>query len=397
MLLSEQARLDAYFSQAAPMTVLGLQDTTELDYTGKRANDKLGSMNYAKRKGFFAHNHLLCDAQGLSLGLFGQQFWNRDAQYFGENRAMWALKDKESVRWLKHFESFQSFFAQFPQHTAFDVCDREADFYELFAARRVDNVHLIVRSNKDKTLTNKAKLWATLDQEPFEGIHLADIYNPKGKKVQIAFQIKFAPVEIPPTYRAKRDHVPDDTSGCEAVPLYGIVIEQVSPLLKWQEKPIKWRLLTTFPVIDIEQALQIIRFYSLRWRIEEFHYVMKQGPKIEQKQLKEPNSLKNLITTYSLISWKILNLRYCATTNPAQNIETLGFSRTQYKLAAIFLNKNQNTSFEPEPDITSVQQFVKMLKAIATTSKSKYPPGVRAIWTGLSKLNLIIKVYETFT
>lgn len=398
MLLSERDRLHAYFSEAAPMTVLGLQDTTELDYTGKRANDKLGSLNYAKRKGFFAHNHLLCDAQGLSLGLFGQEFWNRDAQYFGENRTLWALEDKESVRWLNHFQSFQSFFAQYPQHAAFDICDREADFYELFAARWVDNVHLIVRSNKDKTLTNTEKLWQTLDEEPFEGIHLADIYDPKGKKVQMAFQIKFAPVEIPPTRRAKRDQAQhQNTQECESVQLYGIVIEQISPLLKWQKKPIKWRILTTFPVSDIEQALQIVQFYTLRWRIEEFHYVLKQGPKIEQKQLKEPDSLENLITTYSLISWKILNLRYCATIKPKQDVQTLGFTRTQYKIAAIFLNKNQNTDFEPQPDTPNIQQFVKMLKAIATTSKSKNLPGVRAIWNGLSKLNLIVKVYETFT
>lgn len=294
MLLSERDRLQAYFSQADPMTVLGLQDTTDLDFTGNRASGKLDSLNYANRKGFYGHNQLLCDAQGISLGLFGQQLWGRDAQYFGQKRNDWSLKDKESVRWLEQFEDSQSFFAQFPQHTAFNVCDREADFYELFAARRAANVHLIVRSNKDKTLANQEKLWQTLDAAAFEEIQLVDIYDPKGKKVQVAFQVKFAPVKIPPTYRAKRDQA----DNCPIVQLYGVVVEQVSPLLQWQEKAIKWRLLTTFPVLQVEQALQILKFYTLRWRVEEFHYVLKQGAKVEQKQLKQPASLENLIMTF---------------------------------------------------------------------------------------------------
>lgn len=393
MLLSERDRLHQYFSEASATTVLGIQDTTDLDFTGKRASDKLGSLNYPNRKGFYGHNHLLCNSKGEAFGLFGQQFWNRDAQYFGENRTLWSLEDKESVRWLNHFEDFQSFFAQFPQHTAFDICDREADFYELFAARRVKNVHLIVRSNKDKTLTNEEKLWETLDNEPFEEIHSTHIYNPKGKKVEMTFQLKFTSVEIPPNYRAKRDQA----DNCAPVLLYGIVIEQISPLKSWQKKPIKWRLLTTFPLTNATDALQILLFYTLRWRVEEFHYVLKQGPKIEQKQLEEPSSLENLITMYSLISWKILNLRYCATESPMENIKNIGFTETQYKVAAIFLNKNRGTCFDPQPIIPTAIMFAKMLKLIATTSKSKNPPGVRSLWTGLSRLTLLVKAYETFT
>jgi hypothetical protein len=392
MLLSERDRLHAYFSGAAPMTVLAPQDTTDLDFTGKRAAGKLDSLNYANRKGYYAHNHLLLNSQGVSLGLFGQRLWGRDAQYFGEDRSLWPLEEKESVRWLDGFLGLQSFFSQFPQHTAFDICDREADFYELFAARSAKNVHLIVRSSKNRALPDREKLWETLDNQPFEGIHLANIYSPKGKKAQMAFQIKYAPIDIPPSYRAKRDQ-----PGCGPVQLYGIVIEQVSPLESWQKKNIKWRLLTTLPLEDVDRALQVLQYYTLRWRIEEFHYVLKQGPKLEQKQLKEPSSLKNAITLYSLASWKILNLRYRAATNPDEDIRDIGFTETQYKVAAIFLNKNRKTDFDHAPDRPTVRQFVKMLKLIATTSRSKSPPGVRAIWVGLTKLALLVKAYETFT
>lgn len=39
--------------------VLAIQDTTELDFTGKRSAKELGCLSYAHQKGLFLHNHLL--------------------------------------------------------------------------------------------------------------------------------------------------------------------------------------------------------------------------------------------------------------------------------------------------------------------------------------------------
>lgn len=392
MLLSEQDRLKAYFTAAPAMTVLGIQDTTDLDFTGNQVADKLGSLNYANRKGYYAHNHLLCDQNGVSLGLFNQFLWNRDPNYFGQNRTLWPLEAKESIRWLRDFEQFQSFFAQFPQHTAIDICDREADFYELFEAKKAPNVHLLVRSRSDKTLCNSQKLWDTLDQQEVGDFHLANIYDDNGKKQEIYFQIKFAPVTIPATYRATRDQ----PKNSEPVQLSAVLVEQVSPLQDWQKKPIKWRLLTTLTVDTIEQALQLVQFYIQRWRIEEFHYVLKQGAQIEQTQFKEPPTVQNAIALYSLLSWKVMNLRYAATEYPQMNIEKLGFTHQHYLVIALFLNKNRKTILNPNAPSPNVKQFVELLKLLATTSKSKRPPGVKAIWIGLAKLTLLIQAYEAF-
>lgn len=393
MLLAERDRLFAYFESADPMLILGIQDTTDLDFTGNRVSDKLGSLNYANRKGYYAHNHLICDKNGISLGLFNQTLWNRDAQYFGQKRNTWPLEKKESVRWVNDFEQFQDFFAQFPQHTALDICDREADFYELFETRKASNVHLLVRSKTDKILTNEQKLWDTLDQQEVADLYLASIYDDKGKKHEIAFRVKFAPVIIPPNARSARDQ----PQNCDPVSLYGIVVEQISPLQSWQKTPIKWRLLTTMPVTTFEQALQIIQFYIQRWRIEEFHFVLKQGAQIEKIQFKEPQSLENAITLYSLLSWKVMGLRYAATAYPEMSIEHLGFSHKHYLILALFLNKNRGTQLDINAPCPDVKTFVALLKLVATTSKSKRPPGVKAIWVGLAKLHLLFQAYEAFT
>ena len=91
-----------------------------------------------------------------------------------------------------------------------------------------------------------------------------------------------------------------------------------------------------------------------------------------------------------------MNLRYAATSYPDKNIEALGFTREQYYVLVLFLDKNRGTEFYSKPSIPTVRNFVKLLKLLVTTSKSKNPPGIRAIWAGVAKLTVIMQAYETF-
>jgi len=106
--------------------------------------------------------------------------------------------------------------------------------------------------------------------------------------------------------------------------------------------------------------------------------------------------MENAIALYSLLSWKVMNLRYAATEYPDCSIEKLGFNQKHYLVLALFLNKNRSTNLDSEAACPNVKQFTELLKLLATTSKSKKPPGVRAIWIGLAKLTLLIQAYEAF-
>lgn len=393
MLLAERDRLYEYFAASSPMTLLAVQDTTDLELTGKRVSGKIGSLNFPNRKGYYVHSHLLFDTKGIGLGLFDQYMWNRNAEYFGQDRALWALEDKESQRWLSHFLSLQTFFSAFPQHTIVDICDREGDFYEMFQARSADNVHLLIRSNKDKELANGEKLWTTLAAQMESYAYKVKIFEDKGQGHELTFRVKFCPVTILANYRARRDQ-PEKSN---PVGLHGVLVEQVSPVQTWQKKPIVWRLLTTLPVENFEQALQIVEFYIRRWRIEEFHYVLKQGCRIEDSQLKEPHSLENAITFYSLLAWKVLNLRYGASEQSDAPIENFGFTAKDFYVLVTFLNHMGRTKINPDKPCAGIGEFARYVRLLATTSKSKSPPGVKSLWVGLEKLQLLIKAFEAFT
>lgn len=393
MLLAERDRLDNYFATAPPMTVLAVQDTTEVDLTGNRVSGKIGSLNFENRKGYFVHSHLLLDTKGIALGIFGQYMWNRRAEHFGQDRSLWPLEDKESSRWPDHFLRLQDFFSRFPRHTVVDICDREGDFYEMFQARSAANVHLLVRSNKDRKLAGGGKLWAALAAQTASHTYKAKIFDGKGKRHELAFRVKFCPVAIPPNYRSLRDR--PGQSG--PVGLNAVLVEQVGPLQGWQKKPVVWRLLTTLPVGDFGQALQVIEFYIRRWRIEEFHYVLKQGCRIGDSQLKEPQGMENAITLYSLLAWKVLNLRYAASELGAAPIGDFGFTARDFFVLATFLNHMGRAKLDPGKPCAGIGEFAKYVKLLATTSRSKGPPGVRSLWTGVEKLHFLVKAFEAFT
>jgi len=395
MLLAERERLKSYFETTPSMTVLGIQDTTDLDYTGNQVGKNLGSLNYKNRKGFFAHNHILTDINGVSLGLFGQELWNHDPDLYGTNRSSWPLKDKESYCWVRQFKVFQSYFSQFPQHTAVNVNDRAADIYELFESKKieVENVHLVVRARRDRKLKSGGKLWETLDKQPVLGTYSTQIYDSKGRKHEVTLRVKSKSVSIMPSKRAKRDQ----PNHCEPVKLNGIIVEQVSELFKGQKKPIVWRLLTTMDVDNFEEALQVIQFYTRRWRIEEFHKTLKQGAKIEDLQLKESKSIENAITIYSLISCQVMNLRYATTQYPDKPIEEFGFTQRQFSILVTFLLKKKRLKVKPTTPCSNIKQFAEMVKLLITTSKSNRPPGVKSLWMGITKLNFLVEIYDTFT
>ena len=70
--------------------------------------------------------------------------------------------------------------------------------------------------------------------------------------------------------------------------------------------PVEWYLLTTAEVSSLEQAEEIIRFYSLRWRVEDIFRVLKSGCKVEELQMQQADRLHLVITLYLVTAWCLM-------------------------------------------------------------------------------------------
>jgi hypothetical protein len=71
---------------------------------------------------------------------------------------------------------------------------------------------------------------------------------------------------------------------------------------------VHWLLLTTIPIASVKQALKCVRWYCRRWRIEEWHRVMKSGCKILEHQNHTAEVLLRAIALDAVIAWRMMLL-----------------------------------------------------------------------------------------
>jgi len=93
----------------------------------------------------------------------------------------------------------------------------------------------------------------------------------------------------------------------EWVELYAVEAKEVSPPAG--EPPIHWRILTTYAVHTLADALQVIEWYSWRWGIEEvFRLLMKDGFDIEDSLMSDGAAVQKLAVLALQASVQVMQL-----------------------------------------------------------------------------------------
>ena len=105
------------------------------------------------------------------------------------------------------------------------------------------------------------------------------------------------------------------------------------------DEQVEWFLLTTCGVSSPEQAQQILRWYCLRWRIEDWHRVLKSGCNIEKLQHKTAERLKRTVAINLVIAWRIMLLTLLGRECPQLAAEVL-FSDLEIQVLTASSKKN---------------------------------------------------------
>jgi len=146
---------------------LCLSDSCELDYTGKKGADKLGPLSYLNQRGMILHNSMIIKDNGTPVGLFKQDYIIRKDEDFGKSRERERLpiEQKESVKWLNHFNAAQLVCIQQCIEMVY-IADREADIMDIYYARWHQNMHYLIRSQHNRSLEGtKLKLYDLLAKQ----------------------------------------------------------------------------------------------------------------------------------------------------------------------------------------------------------------------------------------
>ena len=70
-----------------------------------------------------------------------------------------------------------------------------------------------------------------------------------------------------------------------------------------------------------------MRWYSYRWLIERYHFVLNSGCGLEKLQLETGRRIEMALATYSIVAWRLLWLTYQARLHGEESCESF-FGRT---------------------------------------------------------------------
>jgi hypothetical protein len=408
--VSELALLHCSRSQALQAArqqgvVLAVQDTTQLDFTGKRSANALGCLSYPQQKGLLLHNHLLLTQQGQVLGLLDQEFFERDAAKLGgsKKKRHQPFAQKESARWLQQFNQLQTCFQDQPHQQVIQICDREADIHELLQARTTAHVHYIIRSSQNRCSAPAAdrppeRIWQQIAGRETQFSYRLPVDHPQHGPRVAQLQVRYGAVVIKPGYRPKQQE-----PLCP-VELWLIETSEVAPPAGVE--PLCWRLLTSLPLTGDELAgrgnelaQDVIRYYTYRWRIERFHYVLKQGAQVEQLQLQQVPALKKALILYSWIALKVLQTQHCLGNQPQAPITSIGLSELDYRILYQYL-KAKAVKLPPLARLEQPPTLGQWAHLLALSLGRKLPKegtiGVVALWRAYHKFLLIREAYDAF-
>ncbi|MFZ9596083.1 MAG: IS4 family transposase [Bdellovibrionia bacterium] len=386
-------------------TILAIQDTTTFDYSNFESTEGLSEIYRNERtwegseggQGLLVHSTFAVTTDGLPLGLLDQNIFTHSKKAEKRDHKNIPIENKESYRWITPIMKTAMLFSD-PKNIV-HVCDREGDIFELFYYAEKKNVKYLIRAAKDRvvghrfkgwsTIKNKNKtLWELMEEQATAGNLVVEIPKQKNREAREALcEVRFLKTVYTPSYR---------TSGARSEPLSQVevfaiwIIERSLPP---GIKALEWMLLTNLPVESLEQAIEKVFWYRQRWRIEDYHKVLKSGCNIEKKRLNHIEKLRPLITLMSIVAFRIYWMTWVARVSPTEDCRVV-LSESEWKALYCFRNR---TKILPEkiPDLQEAIRWIAMLGGFLGR-KGDGKPGATTLWRGWQRLREITEAWEVF-
>lgn len=375
---------------AAEGAILVLQDTTEFTYQRERP-EAIGvtySVNSGKDKAGRLRTHTVCGllmlaslavtTDGLPLGLSAVKFWSRQ-KFKGTaalkrkiNPTRVPIEQKESFRSLENMRQPTELIGK-PARCV-HVGDRESDIYELFCTAQELGTHFLVRTCVDRLAGDGGHTVADEVQEVLlKGVHRVEVRDAKGRIGTARVELRYRRLRVlPPIGKQKR------------YPALTLTVIHAKERGTPVDRPaIEWKLITDLPVATRAAAVEKLRWYAQRWKIEVFHKVLKSGCRAEEARLRTAERLVRLIAVFCILSWRVFWMTMMRRAAPDAAVKLVLTDVEIAPLDRLVPDKKQSLSGAGTLSfyLTKVAQLGGYL---ARTKDS--PPGNTVMWRGLSRL-----------
>jgi len=378
--------------------VLIAQDTTELDYSDHPPADAR-CLNKEDRLGLYDHTHLAVAPSGLSLGVVGVEYFDRDAEGLGQSkeRSKLPIEEKESMRWLSGYRLACELSRDCPETRIVSLADREADLYDIFmeaekqAKEHAQVADFIIRAKINRSIPERdleagpnayKKVRDQVSQSELCATQTIELpRTPKRAARQAKLEVRAIRVTVKP---------PHERSFLRTVTYNVVLVEEVGGPDDGTD--VSWLLITSLPIDTLEDIQRVIDYYVARWTIEVFFRVFKTGCQVEEIQLETLSRLKNCLAFYKIIAWRIMYLTYLNRECPTLPCDAM-FDDCEWKSVWRVVTKKELPKRPP-----TLSAFMKLLTQLGgyNNRKTESPPGPQPVWVGIRRMTDLATAWIVF-
>jgi len=388
--VGEQAILSGHFQatldrvSAVDGPILILHDTTEFVYYGESAQG-LGVLNkgfkgraesYAIR-GVLMHSSLAVTTEGLPLGLTAIKFWSR-SKFKGTNALKRSvnptrvpIEEKESIRWLENLKQSTELLGE--AERCVHIGDRESDIYELFCAAEQSGTKFLVRTCVDRLAGDGGHtISAAMRNAKVRATCRIRIRDAKRKMFDATVDIRYQTLQVQPPI-GKQKRYPSLTL---------TVIHAQERRKPTGRAMVDWKLITNLSIRSRKDALEMLTWYAMRWKIETFHKILKSGCKAEASKLRAAERIVNLIAVFCILSWRIF---WMTMMNRVAPMAAPTLALTALDMQVLDLLIHDTAPGRRRRTLTSYLTKIARLGGYLARAKDP-PPGNAVMWRGVSRL-----------
>jgi hypothetical protein len=370
--------------------VLAVHDSASFDYSTLAKTAGLGFINDSPAaKGLHLHSSLLLDGEGHLIGLAHLHFWVRPTfRVEGEQEVKGLpIEQKESYKWLIGIRATAAAFAGRAARPPriVHVMDREGDVHEAFAEVRRLGHGAVIRCAQDRRVEGdepgrveraKRRVEAT---SPLGTILLRVPLAGGGHRTARA-EVRAREVRLRPDGKKHPKRRP--------LKLWLVEAREVSTPPAG-EQAATWWLWTTLAVRKMERVGRVPAIYRARWRIEEYHRVMKTGCGVEKLRLDGAGKLMKVIAMQAWVATRVVGIRDEVRRDPLQGCEAC-FRPAEWKL---LWARRHRKGWREQDGVPPLGEVVKWLGRLGGHQgrKGDGMPGAELMSRGLYALDLLLE------
>jgi hypothetical protein len=183
----------------------------------------------------------------------------------------------------------------------------------------------------------------------------------------------------PPCYYAGRD------------PIDVYLVHAVEENTPENTKAVEWYLLTTMNVASAAEAEQCLRRYTQRWRIGDWHRVLKSGCRIDDLTHESTEYLHRAIGINLVVAWRIMLMRLMGRETPELPAQLL-FSDIELRTLSAYAKKQRL-----KPPLLLGEAVLLVAKIGGYLGRNKDPaPGHQLLWRGYTEFQFMCQGFALF-